>query len=191
MPDDTTNAPSGLDIPVEELTWVARAFSLVMEKVHHLADTGASELASRLEQHLGVAPEGLPVLAQEVPSYQLVDVQVALEQWTQESPERSTQLIGVSSGHRHFQSLSDLLAEGSGARVGAVDYVEMADSPDSTKSCVHFGIFLMSDGPHRAATLLRGPNPHQGPMEDAVNRDDCAGPHLRTRRALRAPSPRC
>jgi len=167
VPDDTADPSSGPDIPVEELTRVARAFSLVMEQVHGLVHTGASELAVRLEQHLGTAPEGLPVLAQEVPSYQLVDVQVALEQWTRESAERSTELIGVSSGHRHFQSLSDLVADGSGARVGAVDFVDQADSPDSTKSCVHFGIFLMSDGTRRAATLLRGPNPHQGPMEDA------------------------
>ncbi|HEV2361519.1 MAG TPA: ATP-binding protein [Acidimicrobiales bacterium] len=167
MPDDTTDATEGLGIPVEELTRVARAFSIVMESVQHLVGTGTSELAQALEQHLGVAPEGLPVLAQEVPSYQLVDVQVALDQWTRESPERSTELIGVSSSNRHFQSLSDLIADGSGARVGAVDYVDMADSPDSTRSCVDFGIFLMVDGPRRAATLLRGPMAHQGPMAEA------------------------
>lgn len=137
-----------------------------MENVHRFASAGVSELAGRLGDHLGVAAEGLPVLAQDVPSYQLVDVQMALERWAQ-APGRSVELIGVSSGHRHFQSLSDLLAEGSGARVGAVDYVDLPDSPGSTKSCVHFGIFLMNDGTRRAATLLRGPNPHQGPMEEA------------------------
>lgn len=167
MPDDVANDSPGPDIDAEELTRFARAFTLVSESVHRLVSAGVSELASRLEEHLGAAPEGLPVLAQNVPSYQLVDVQVALERWVKAVPGRSTELIGVSSGHRHFQSLSDLVAEGSGARVGAVDYVDLPDSPDSTKSCVQFGIFLMTEGDHRAATLLRGPNPHQGSMEEA------------------------
>jgi hypothetical protein len=63
----------------------------------------------------------LSVLAQEVPAYQLVDVQVALDRWATEIADRSIEGIGVSGAHRHFESLSDLVAEGLGAKVGAVD----------------------------------------------------------------------
>jgi hypothetical protein len=106
-------------------------------------------------------------LAQEIPAYQLVDVQVALDRWTTEVVDRSIEVIGVASGHRHFESLSDIVGDGSRAKVGAVDYVDLPDSPDSTRSCVRFGIFLMGEGSKRAAALLRGADPH-GPMQQAM-----------------------
>ncbi len=164
---DETDASEGLGIPSDELRRFAQAFSTLADEVHTLAERGVSELAQRLAAHLGASPGDLSVLAQEVPAYQLVDVQVALDRWATEIADRSIEVIGVSGAHRHFESLSDLVAEGTGARVGSVDYVDMPDSPDSTRSCVRFGIFLMGEGPQRAAALLRGASPH-GPMQEAM-----------------------
>ena len=146
--DEDATAPG---IPSDELRRFAEAFSTLANEVHTLAEGGVSELAERLTAHLRAPPGDLSVLAQEVPAYQLVDVQVALDRWATEITDRSIEVIGVSGAHRHFESLSDLVADRSGAKVGAVDYVDMPDSPDSTRSCVRFGIFLMREGPQRAA----------------------------------------
>ena len=54
-----------------------------------------------------------------------------------------------------------------GISIGTVDYVDLADSPDSTRRCVRFGVFLLKDGDRRCAALIRGPDPH-GPMQEAM-----------------------
>jgi hypothetical protein len=54
-----------------------------------------------------------------------------------------------------------------GIGIGPVDYVDLADSPDSTRSCVHFGLFLVRDGDRRCVALIRGPDPH-GHMSAAM-----------------------
>jgi hypothetical protein len=142
--------------------------SLVFRAIHALAPEDFEvSLVDSLETHLGVAPKGLPVLSHEFPSYQLVDVQIALEAWGQSGENRQIEVIGVAGDQRRFHPLSELLAGAYGAGVGPVEYTDMADSPDSTRSCVRFGVFLLRDGDHRAAALLRGEDPH-GPMQSAM-----------------------
>jgi cell division protease FtsH len=102
------------------------------------------------------------------PPYQLVDVQVALETWVQEGPGRAMEIIGVAGDQRRFHPLSEILAgRGFGTGVGPVEYVDVPDSPDSTRSCVRFGVFLLTEDGHKAAALLRGEDPH-GPMQSAM-----------------------
>ena len=110
-----------------------------------------------------------PSLSQELPPYQLVDVQVALDVWIDEAPGRSMEVVGISGEQRRHHPLSELLS-GSGMHgigIGPVDYVDLADSPDSTRSCVHFGLFLVRDGERRCAALIRGADPH-GHMNAAM-----------------------
>jgi hypothetical protein len=151
-----------------ELREVARALSMVLRSVHLLAfeDVGES-LADRLGVHLGVDPRALPVLSHEFPSYQLVDVQVAFDAWADRAPGRTVEVVGLAGEQRRFHPLGELLAGSYGVGVGPVEYADVADSPDSTRSCVRFGVFLLSEGGHRAAALLRGEDPH-GPMQSAM-----------------------
>jgi cell division protease FtsH len=74
-----------------------------------------------------------------------------------------------SGDQRRFHPLSELLTKAGpmGVGVGPVDYVDMPDSPDSTRSCVKFGLFLLTDGNQSCAALLRGGDPH-GPMQAAM-----------------------
>lgn len=122
-----------------------------------------------LRRHLGVDPRGLPVVTHEIPGFQLVDVQVAIEKWATSRPGRDLDLIGVSGQQRRFNPLSELISQGrhSGVGVGPVDYANFADSPNTTRSCVRFGIFLLSDNGHKLAVLQRGEDPH-GPMNSAM-----------------------
>jgi cell division protease FtsH len=157
-------------VPETVLVDVARAMAEIMGEIHQLAgdDEGAS-LSDRLRDHLGAEPHGLPVTSHEFPPYQLVDIQVAFEAWAESGPSRTMDIVGVAGQHRRFNPLSELLSRGRGlgAGIGPVEYTDVADSPDSTKSCVHFGVFLLSDGEHRAAALVRGEDPH-GPMQSAM-----------------------
>lgn len=157
-------------IPETFLLNVARAMAEIMGDIHELAaDDEGESLSERLRDHLGVDPHGLPVTSHEFPPYQLVDIQVAFEAWAQSSPSRATDVVGVAGQHRRFNPLSELLSRGRGAgtAIGPVEYTDVADSPDSTKTCVRFGMFLLSDGYHRAAALVRGEDPH-GPMQSAM-----------------------
>ena len=166
-----------------ELRELARALSLVLRDLHLLAFEEVGEsLADRIAAHLGVDPRALPVLSHDFPSYQLVDVQVALEAWVDVAPGRSLEIVGVAGEQRRFHPLGELLAgSAGGVGVGPVEYADMADSPDSTRSCVRFGVFLLTENGHRAAALMRGADPH-GPMQNAmveiVDADPAAGKGL-------------
>jgi hypothetical protein len=55
--------------------------------------------------------------------------------------ERCTllEVVGVAGGQRQFHPFSELLAgRGHGVGICPVEYVAVADSPDSTRSCVRF-----------------------------------------------------
>lgn len=156
-------------IPDSELRDLARAFAAIFGDIHLLArESQVESLADRLSAHLGVDPAGLPVLSHEFPPYQLVDVQVALEGWVDSDSGRSAEVIGVAGDQRRFHTLAELLTGRLvGIGIGPVEYADLADSPDSTRSCVRFGVFLLDDGGTRAAALLRGSDPH-GPMQSAM-----------------------
>src|ERR1700691_6094647 len=153
----------------EEIRQLARNLSRVLQESHLLAlEDSRNELVDRLQNHLMCDPRDLPVVSQDLPSYQLVDVQVALEVWGAEGGDRALEVVGISGDQRRFHPLSELLAgHAHGVGIGPVDYVDVADSPDSTRSCVRFGIFLLREGDQRAAVLLRGADPH-GPMQGAM-----------------------
>lgn len=166
VPDDEANPA----VPEEELRLLARNLSHVLSALHRLALDGTEDaLVERLRDHLGTDPAGLPVVSQELPPYQLVDVHVALDRWKEAEPGRSFEIIGISGDQRRFHPLSELLSGASryGVGIGPVDYVDLADAPDSTRSCVRFGLYLLSDGARKAAALLRGADPH-GPMQQAM-----------------------
>jgi cell division protease FtsH len=167
MADDIERASA--DRADDDLRRLARSLAAVLDEVHRFVVAEESnELVDRLLAHLGVDPRGLPVVSQDLPAYQLVDVQVALEVWADEGLERSVEVVGIAGEQRRFHPFSELLAGAAhGVRIGPVDYVDLADSPDSTRSCVRFGMFLLRDGVERAAVLLRGADPH-GPMQSAM-----------------------
>lgn len=151
-----------------ELRLLARSLSQVLREMHLLVQVEDGEpLLARLREHLGVDPRNLPVLSHEFPPYQLVDVQVALEAWPEAKEDRTSDVIGVTGDQRRFKPLSELLSGQYGVSIGPVEYVDRADSPSSTRRCVHFGVFLLNDGAYPSAVLMRGEDPH-GPMQNAM-----------------------
>ena len=153
-----------------ELLSLARNLAAVLARVRFLLpDERTNAIADLLHGHLGADPKELPVLSQELPPYQLVDVQVALDVWIGEARDRSMEVVGLSGDQRRHHTLSELVSGSGmyGVGIGPVDYIDLADSPDSTRSCMNFGMLLVSDGDHRCAALIRGADPH-GHMSAAM-----------------------
>jgi DNA polymerase III delta prime subunit len=156
-------------VPEDELKQLARNLSSIFGQLHQLAVGDAPDpLVEVLREHLDAEPGTLPVVTHEFPGYQLVDVQVAIEIWGS-GPRRELDLIGISGQQRRFHPLSELISQGrlSGVGIGPVDYADFADSPNSTRRCVRFGLYLLTDGDRKMALLLRGEDPH-GPMNSAM-----------------------
>jgi cell division protease FtsH len=166
MPSDSPE----YQVPSEELRQLARSMTRVFSIMQELAaDDGDDVFIQTLEDHLGTDPRALSVVTHQLPPYQLIDVQIAIESWEASRSDRELQLLGISGDQRRFHPLSEIMANAAmyGVRIGPVEYVNVADSPDSTRSCVRFGLFLLTDGDDRAAVLLRGTDPH-GPMQSAM-----------------------
>jgi cell division protease FtsH len=169
-------------VPAAEVRLLAQRLAVLLRVVHEFAEERSerSGLAKRIGEHLGTDPLGLPVLAEELPPYQLIDVEVALEVWAS-GPGRSLEVVGVSGEQRRMRPLGELLRMGRHVGVGPVEYQDLADSPSTTRRCVRFGVFLLVDGERRHAVLVRNADPH-GPMQEAmlevIADDEAAGRQL-------------
>jgi MoxR-like ATPase len=123
-------------------------------------------LPGLLHRHLGGDAPDLSVVADGWPSYEHVNVQTALDAWVAE-PGVEHELIGIIGFQHHLFGLADLLAaqgaEGFGPRPGNVARVNVATGPDGrVLACVQCAIYLVTDGPHRVALLVRAADPSMG-----------------------------
>jgi hypothetical protein len=129
--------------------------------------------ASLITEHLGVPLEGVEVVEESWPSYDLVNVQVGLNAWLDGSDprvaavSRSHRLIGFA-GHRDRDfGLADLLQSGDGEhygpRPGNVSWSNLASGPDGqVQRAVRAGLYLVTEGPTRSAILVLAADPGSG-----------------------------
>ena len=121
----------------------------------------APTLADLLAGHLGPEVAELPVVGTAWPSYEHVNVQLALEHWLG-APGRTSQEVGVSQyQHREF-SLGDLAQDANyGPRAGSTARVQLATGPDGQlHDCARCAVYLVDDDAGRVALLLREADPH-------------------------------
>lgn len=130
--------------------------------------------ATLIAEHLGVPLEGMEVVEESWPSYDLVNVQVGLNAWLDErdpqaaAPRRSYRLVGFA-GHRHREfGLADLLQrqaghEDYGPTPGNVSWSNLASGPDGhVQPAVRAGLYLVSEGATRSAILVLAADPESG-----------------------------
>lgn len=121
-------------------------------------------IRSLVSEHLGRAPDDLPVVEETWPPYEHVNVQRALDSWLAE-PGREHTLVGLT-GYRHRGEfgLADLVAvDGEmavhGPRPGNLTRVSRAAGPaGETIDCVRAALLLITEGSNRSAVLFRGPD---------------------------------
>jgi cell division protease FtsH len=136
----------------------AREFQTFMHAMARLAPREEpSPLYQRLAEHLGRPPTGLPVVTEAYEPYEHANVQVGLDAYLAEAG-RGTELLGISGGGREHQGFNDIV-EAAGRHhqydVGAVDYVTVPVSVAAERTCVSFGLYLISSGQDHIAVLLR------------------------------------
>ncbi len=126
-------------------------------------------LPGLLRGHLGPDAAGLPVVEDSWPSYEHVNVQTALDVWLA-APGVEHDLVGVIGfQHRQFGLAELLAADGGqdpyGPRPGNVARVNVATGPDGrVLACVQCAVYLVTDGPHRVALLVREADPSSGQL---------------------------
>jgi hypothetical protein len=151
----STNSDANEIDPLELL----RSLKKLLDSVSVLPDlTIENGFSRRLHLHLGQSPTVVPTTNQVFPSYQLVDMQIAFEEWARVKPGRSLEIVGLSGQHLRHLSFRDLVDPGQRVDVGPVEYVDIADSPTTTRSCVSFGALLLRDVATSWAVLMRGPD---------------------------------
>ncbi len=131
----------------------------------------APTAARLLAEHLGPEAPSLPVVGEGWATYEHVNLQGALERWTQ-APGRSSWLVGLTDFQHSMFTLADLTQPATmmhGPGVGAVAMARLASGPGgATCPCIRCGLFLVSDGEARLALLLREGNPHHGQEQVTV-----------------------
>lgn len=118
-----------------------------------------------LAAHLGGPLDGLEVVEESWPSYDLVNVQIGLNAWL-DQPARTHQLVGFAN-HRHRDfGLTDLLLlqpYGHGPTPGNVSWSQLASGPDGQlQPTVRAGLYLVTDGDTRSAILVLAADPDSG-----------------------------
>lgn len=135
----------------------ARQFRAFLEKVHRvLPDVAPSELNRRMAGHLGTDPATLPVVTEVLPPYEQANIQAAMDAYLAR-PEVTAELIGIAGGGREHQGFADLVvaARHGNYDIGAVDYSTVAVGVGRERACVSFGLYLIAEGAHRFAALIR------------------------------------
>jgi hypothetical protein len=131
--------------------------------------------AAIIDEHLGVPLEGVEVVEESWPSYDLVNVQVGLNAWLDETGadgarRRTHQLVGLARYRHRVFGLSDLLQrrwdddeDDYGPTPGNVSWTNLASGPDGqVQPAVRAGLYLVSEGEDRSALLVLGADPESG-----------------------------
>lgn len=143
---------------------------------------GAARAADRptfatiITGHLGVPLDGVEVVEETWPSYDLVNIQVGLNAWLDETgpdataPLRTHRLVGLA-GYRHREfGLGDLLQrrrdeddDDYGPTPGNVSWSNLPSGPDGrVQRAVKAGLYLVTEGETRSALLVLASDPESG-----------------------------
>jgi cell division protease FtsH len=132
-----------------------QAFMTAMSEL--LPPREPSPLLRRLADHLGVEPQGLPVVAESYAAYEHPNIQAAIDAFIAE-PGVTAELVGVIGPNREHEGLADIVAATTWHRqyeLGAVDYASVAIGVGKEAVCVSFGLYLIAVGDDRLAVLFR------------------------------------
>jgi cell division protease FtsH len=150
----------------EEARAFAASFQRFLEWVHAGATTVErdNEVVRLVREWLGTAGLKHSVVRRDLPPFEHVNLQVALDEWSQQDG-RTVQVHGLATPP-HYGPLSlQALLHGEGlppVRLSAPDLVDLPTGPSSTLACLRLGVLLVEDARGRAVLLVRGPDPRQG-----------------------------
>lgn len=150
----------------QEARAFAASFRAFLEWVHRV-EVGSdrdNEVVRLVRDWLGSDGLAQSVVRRDLPPFEHVNLQVALDAWALEAG-RAVTVHGLAQPP-HFGPLSlQMLLHGEGlppVRLSAPDLIDLPTGPDRTLACLRRGLLLVEDERGRCVLLVRGPDPQQG-----------------------------
>ncbi len=146
------SAPSTGGAQPDEAQQTLRSLRTLVQRLLRELPSDAEEgqqLLTVLEEHLGMRPDGLAVVTEDVPEHRLVDADIAMTELADRDPGH--RLVGLGGGQmRHHLTFGDHLQQArmgqGGGTIGQVDYLVSATGPGpaDTRSVVSLGLWLFA-----------------------------------------------
>jgi hypothetical protein len=148
----------------EEARAFAASFRAFLEWVHEEPRRTGNEVAVLVRDWLGPQGRAHSVVRRDLPPFEQVNLQVALDAWSVE-PGRSVALHGVAQPPHYGPLALQMLLHDEGlppVRLSAPDLIDLPSGPDRSVACLRRALLLVEDARGRAVLLVKGPDPHQG-----------------------------
>lgn len=151
----------------DERAELARALVGLLQWAHE-SDTGSSrrnEVVLLVRGALGEDGLARSVVTRDLPPFEQVNVQVALDAWSAQSG-RSVDVYGLAVPPHHGSVSLQQLLHGDGLpplRLSAPDLVDLPSGPDRTVACLRRALLLVTDERGAYVLHVRGPEPHEEP----------------------------
>ena len=125
-------------------------------------DAEANEVAALVREVLGEAGEAQSVVTRQLPPFEHVNLQTALDRWSA-AEGRAVQVRGIALPP-HFGGISlQQLVSGEALpplRLSAPGVVDLPNGPGSTLACLRLALLLVTDALGRYVVMVQGPGEH-------------------------------
>ncbi len=144
----------------------AAGLRALLEWVHAPVAGARNEVAALVQDALG--PTGLEqsVVARQLPPFEQVNLQTALDAWSAEEG-RQVEVRGIALPP-HFGGITlQQLVSGEALpplRLSAPGVVDLPDGPDSTLACLRLALLVVSDARGRYLLMVQAPSEHSEPV---------------------------
>jgi hypothetical protein len=142
---------------------LAEAVRTLVEWAHATAGWRPNEVSALVQRVLGDRGAEQSVVTRQLPPFEHVNLQVALDAWSAE-PGRSVEVRGIAVPPHHGGVTLQQLVTGEALpplRLSAPGVVDLPDGPGSTRACLRLALLLVTDADGRYAVLVQGPAEHQ------------------------------
>jgi len=150
----------------DEARTFARAFLGFLTWVHEgQGDGRKNPVVTLVREHLGDAVDH-SVLTNELPLFEHVNLQVALDAWAAESG-RTVAVHGVAVPPHYEAPTLQHLAHGTNngpVQLSAPELVDLPSGPQLTTACLRRAVLLVEDARGRYVVMVRSPGRHEEPV---------------------------
>jgi hypothetical protein len=146
----------------------AAAFRSFLRWVH--SEQGAwqrNEVVALVADFLGDGAADLSVVTRSLPVFEHVNLQTALDAWSEE-PGREVEVHGFVIPPHHGSVTLQQLISGEGIpplRLTAPPLVDLPNGPGGTLACLLLAVLLVTDAHGRYAVMVSGPNDHDPTLD--------------------------
>lgn len=150
----------------DEARAFARVFQGFLGWIHEDQGEGRrNPVVALVRDHLGAGVDE-SVLGNELPAFEQVNLQVALDVWAA-AEGRAASVHGVATPPHYEAPTLQHLVQGESlgpVRLSAPDLVDLPSGPDRTTACLRRAVLLVEDARGRYVVMVRGPERHQEPL---------------------------